>query len=384
MFLNTFLNAKGILTNFALLSLFVLTTIFILNYKIGLFILIILRVGLDYFREWDIFTVKDYFTLNFGAVLGIFILVFTLCWIIAKTKEIFKTPNILIIFLFLFISLISILYSQNQFAALEELVRICSFFAIYFLTFNLIKTKYDLQLARKIFLVSAIIPFFFGLWQIIAKTGLADESGFLRIYGSFAHPNAFSYFLVIILTLLIYFFITEENQKTKILYLLFIILNFILLVFTYSRGAWLAFATILLLLGILKYRKLLFKSLITIILFIILIVSVDLFFPNYNSSYFLNFNPSRRIIESFSLNHNSSISWRIELWQEMADVFWKKPFLGHGIGSFEQECLKATGFYTGSYEAHNDYLRLAIELGLIGLTIYVLLILIILKNIIKI
>lgn len=382
--LNAFLNFEGILTNLALLSLFVLTAIFIFNPKIGLFILIISKVGLDYFREWDIFIIKDYFTLNLGAVLGIFILVFTLCWMIAKKKEIFKTPNFLIIFLFLFISLTSILYSQYQFTSLKEWIRITSFFAIYFLTFNLIKSKYDLRLIQKIFLVSAIIPCFIGIWQIIAKTGLTDESGFLRIYGSFSHPNAFSYFLVIILTLLIHFFITAENQKTKIFYLLFIILNFILLIFTYSRGAWLAFATILLLLGVLKYRKLLFKSLVAIILFIILIFSVNLFFQDYNSSPFLNFDPSRRIIESFSLNHTSSISWRIELWREMADVFWKKPFLGYGIGSFEEESLRARGFYAGSYEAHNDYLRFAIELGLVGLAIYVLLILIILNNIIKI
>jgi len=384
-FLNTFLNMEGILTSLALLSLFILIFIFIFNPKIGLLVLIILRVGLDYFRDWDIFIVKDYFILNLGAILGIFILALTLIWIITKREEIFKTPNFLIIFLFLFISLASILSSQYQFTSLKEWIRIASFFAIYFLTFYLIKSKNDLQLVQKTFLVSAIIPCFMGLWQIITKTGLSDESSFLRIYGNFTQPNVFSYFLVIILTLLIYFFITVNNQKIKKIYLLFIILNFILLILTYSRGAWLAFSTILLLLGVLKYRKLLLKSLVIIFLSVVLILSINWFIPkDYNSSSILNFNPSRRITESFSLKQNSSISWRIELWGQMLNVFWEKPILGHGIGSFEKESFRKRGFYAGSYEAHNDYLRLAIELGLVGLTIYILLILIILKNIIKI
>jgi len=384
LFFSIFLNIEGILTNITLLSLFILIATFIFNPKIGFFLLIILRIELDYFRDWDVFIIKDYFSLNFGAILGIFIIFFALYWIIIKREKIFKTPNILIICLFLFISLISILYSQNQLTSITEWVRISSIFAIYFLTFHLIKTKYDLQLIQKAFLVSAIAPFFVGLLQIITKTGLADESGFLRIYSIFAHPNALSYFLVIILTLLIYFFIIAENQKIKIFYLVSIILNFILLIFTYSRGAWLALLITLLLLGVLKYRKLLLKSLVIISFFTILIFSINLFFQNYNSSIFLNFDLSRRIIKSFSSSHNSSISWRIDLWQEMAKTFWKKPFLGYGIGGFEKESLKINGLYAGSYEAHNDYLRLAIELGLIGLTVYILLILITLNKIIKI
>jgi O-antigen ligase len=105
---------------------------------------------------------------------------------------------------------------------------------------------------------------------------------------------------------------------------------------------------------------------------------------NYNFSPLLNFAPTRRIIESFSFEPYTSGLWRIELWQDMSNVFWKRPWFGHGLGSFEEEALKQRGFYAGSLEAHNDYLRIAVELGIIGLASYILLILVVLKNIIKI
>lgn len=429
-FLNTFLASQGVLTNFALCLLFFLILLFVSSPQIGLLVLIILRVALDYFRDWRIFVIQDVFSLNFGALLGIFILVFAFCWIIIKRKIFkmsyldsprdqrrwivpepllrdetpepllksetprftlknippYKIPNLPVIALFLIISLASIFYSLDRLVSLREWVRIASFFTIYLLVFDFIRSgKIKLKFIQKTLLASAIIPSIFGFWQIFTETGFKDEAGFTRIYGSFAHPNAFSYFLVIILTLLIYFFIIAESRKAKRWYLSSILLGITLLVFTYSRGAWLAFLIILLLFGLLKYRKLLFKSLIIVVLSTLLLWGIDNFFQkNYNFSPLLNFAPSRRLIETFSLQPYTSSFWRIELWQEMIDVFWKRPILGHGLGSFEEEALKQRGFYAGSLEAHNDFLHLSVELGIIGLVSYILLILIVLKNIIKI
>ncbi|MBU0636834.1 hypothetical protein KKH16_01330, partial [Patescibacteria group bacterium] len=213
--------SNEILTSLGLLLLFLVILVFIFNPQIGLFFLIILRINLDYFRDWEVFTIRDLFSLNFGALFGVFILIFVFYWIIVKKTNILKISNSLPIILFLIISLISIFYSGYQFLSLKEWIRIASFFAIYFLTFNLIKSKKSFPLIQKTFFISAIIPSLLGFWQILKNTGLRDDAGFLRIYGSFAHPNAFSYFLIIILTLLVYSFILEQNKKIKKYYLIF-------------------------------------------------------------------------------------------------------------------------------------------------------------------
>ncbi|MBU1870518.1 O-antigen ligase family protein, partial [Patescibacteria group bacterium] len=167
---------------------------------------------------------------------------------------------------------------------------------------------------------------------------------------------------------------------------IFIILNIILLLFTYSRGAWLCLFIILFLLSFLKYRKKLITSLIILLFLSSSVLFIDNWSQkNYNYSFLYNFSLTRRIAEITNFNpRTSSFLWRIELWKDMADVFWQKPIFGHGIGSFEKEVLKKRGFYAGSYEAHNDYLCIAVELGIIGLASYLSLILIFLKNIIKI
>lgn len=274
-----------------------------------------------------------------------------------------------------------------------EWVRIASFFTIYFLISNISMTKEEQfsntkknkkgnNIFLKVILVSAILPALVGFWQIFKKTGLEDETGFIRVYGTFAHPNPFSYFLVVILILLICFFIDTNSKTEKKYYLFSIILGITLLVFTYSRGAWAAFLMALFLFGFFKYRKQLFFGSIIFSLSLFFLLSINNWlYRNYNFSLLYSFAPTKRLAETLKWHpYTSSLLWRLELWEDMKNVFWERPLLGQGLGTFEEEALKRRGPYSGSLEAHNDYLRVAVELGIIGLISYLLLILVFLKN----
>lgn len=60
---------------------------------------------------------------------------------------------------------------------------------------------------------------------------------------------------------------------------------------------------------------------------------------------------------------------RFEAWPAIWDEAWRRPILGHGVGT-------ATKFVPTVWETvthvHNDYLRLGFEIGLIGLTLFLL------------
>src|SRR5690606_31656759 len=64
-------------------------------------------------------------------------------------------------------------------------------------------------------------------------------------------------------------------------------------------------------------------------------------------------------------------------------LIWERPILGNGLGSFTLVRARITSNPYEAWEAHNDYLRLAIETGLLGILSYVILILSILIKIIS-
>lgn len=92
---------------------------------------------------------------------------------------------------------------------------------------------------------------------------------------------------------------------------------------------------------------------------------------------------SQRVDEfvgSFEANEsaNSSTSIRFHIWEQGIKVFQSKPFIGHGTGDVKDvlvESYKGVGMLTAAdkkLNAHNQYLQIAISVGLIGLVLFLL------------
>ena len=69
-------------------------------------------------------------------------------------------------------------------------------------------------------------------------------------------------------------------------------------------------------------------------------------------------------------DHRSELSGdiRLHIDRDTVTMFAKRPILGWGLGTFEQVYPQFRSFYTSLYvdKAHNDYLQLAAETGLLG------------------
>jgi O-antigen ligase len=126
-----------------------------------------------------------------------------------------------------------------------------------------------------------------------------------------------------------------------------------MLALTKVRGAWAAFFFSFALLTLVKLKKL---GIILLIIFIF-------------SAVFIN-----RSLRSdiFSM---ASMSDRSVMWQNSVEIFKKHPLLGSGLNTFyvnymniRQDCFK---YIHGSY-AHNCYLQMAADIGLVGLLMFIL------------
>jgi O-antigen ligase len=60
---------------------------------------------------------------------------------------------------------------------------------------------------------------------------------------------------------------------------------------------------------------------------------------------------------------------RFEAWPKIWAEAWQQPYLGHGVGSVNDFVPLV---WPGMNHAHNDYLRIGFELGLVGLALFAL------------
>ena len=78
-----------------------------------------------------------------------------------------------------------------------------------------------------------------------------------------------------------------------------------------------------------------------------------------------------------------SIIWRQALIRESTPIIEARKFLGYGFGTFPlvwEENRNLVHQWDDSAEAHNDYLRITLELGLTGLVVYLLFLLALTKK----
>jgi O-antigen ligase len=62
---------------------------------------------------------------------------------------------------------------------------------------------------------------------------------------------------------------------------------------------------------------------------------------------------------------------RFEAWPKIWAEAWQRPYLGHGVGSINDFVPLV---WPGMNHAHNDYLRIGFELGLVGVVVFLLVI----------
>lgn len=329
------------------------------NNKYGLLLLIITRPILDFSMSTSVVSLGD-FSFNFVSLFAALVILFCTLVILKNRSKMKKLPLLWPWLIFLGITALSILVSIEKTGSLVELIRLGSILAMYGAAFCLINDNKDLSLLVKAIIASAILPATLAIYQFATGTGitLAEEGIYNRSFGTFSHPNILAFYLLIPLSLCLLVFLLSDKRKTGILWHGLLALTFFLaMVSTYTRGAWLGFMLVVLVLGVIRYRAFL------IIAAIILATA------------YLTAEPFQtRLNEISHVSPYGSIQWRFDLWKDGFDYGQQRPVLGYGSGAADDVILKNRGERFGSVHPHNDYLKIFLESGIFGLVAYLLLI----------
>jgi putative inorganic carbon (HCO3(-)) transporter len=172
----------------------------------------------------------------------------------------------------------------------------------------------------------------------------AGVVGYAGVNGLAAFEAQFMLFLLSIYTF--------QKQKWIKLGILGVVLTGIYcLLYSFSRGGYLAFLVGLMFLGILKERKILLAMLVLLIAWQVLLPT----------------SVQQRVSMTYDQHGqlDASAQTRVDLWQDAMTLFRDNPVLGTGFNTYAY--LGRVGYYT---DTHNYYLKVMVETGVIGLLLF--------------
>jgi len=300
--------------------------------------------------------------------------------------------------IYIFICFISIFISQIPHLSVSAFFfKILQVTYLYFVFIECMKTRARLKAFILAMMASTTLMAFDGLYQMVLGKEFVFGQPIVasRVTASFRHPNDFGAYLLMMIPILmsVTFYYRPERPndlvkkstfpwriKLSWSMVTFIIFTLALLSlgWTYSRGAWFGFLFALLLFGI-QNKRIFLMSVITLSLFLFI------FLPRLENTRSVSMlsdilissglgNPSQAIHESEPLPSvevlkneitKFSGSGRMSYWMETIHIIEKFPFLGTGLNTYSHVAPKFKITW-GGY-AHNCYLQMAAEIGIIGL-----------------
>ncbi len=340
------------------------------------FILILLafRPTLDYWRDYNIFSSR-FFDFNINAALSAFLLIWSVIFFI-KNYQLFKAVPLKILwFALLAWCASSLFYSYNSSSTIIETVKLSSLFSLFGICY--VMSLKDKERFREHFframLAGAVIPIATAVWQLLTKTGMTIDDVSNRIYGTFAHPNVLATFALLLLIVLTDEFIKTEKSNNKKLNLLSMSGTVLvaIIIFTYTRIAWISMVLLFVFVGLVFYRRILVYSLAGVALL------YTLFFP-FNRFLVTGFDihlQNNSIINRLTTRNqdSDSIAWRTDLIYKIIPLFIKNPVTGYGYGTFPNvwdDNKDIQNIWDNTSEAHNDYIKIGLESGIIGLILF--------------
>jgi len=364
----------------------ILLLLILMSVEKALLALIFIRPSIDIIGY---ISIPDYPMINLGSSIAIITIILSLYYLYINKKFFDKTqPPLSIILSILLILYIAFSFTGGLIAiGLQETIRAMSFIVLYFVGWIYATKQNKFFDLIRVLVYGSIIPLIVAYIEYFSGTGLYTNPGFEnRIAGTFGHPNVLAYYSVIILALIATVLINKDNNILKIERMIFRFIGIfyiIVLVVTFTRGAWFGLILFIVLMSLAQYPIRTFKiGSIIMVSGIILVLSYNflaspdiLDLPALNKIPIIN-----RVTGLFNADPSDSVIWRLNMWNDAYNKALESPIIGFGTGSSETIIEQTRGTYRGSVEVHNDYIKTFLEQGIIGLTIYVFLILNILFN----
>lgn len=296
-----------------------------------------------------------------GAVLNLLVLVLIGVLILRFPKKFSgNNPMIRQWGIFCGVCGLSVLYSPERMQSIKLLMNLLTYVAIVTIPIVLVRTSEDKKNWIRHLYYSSFMPVGFAIVGFATKQSFFYSFG--RLKGTFTHANILAFYLVFIITVIFYILKSGEFKLSggkRFFHYVYLIVVAGVLIVTGTRSAWLACAGFFFIYSFLKERRNFFILLV--------IVPLLIFVPQVKTRV-------DDLMTGTGQTRNeklNAMTWRLKLWSSSMDSIKRRPILGYGLGSFE--------YYSSSFfslekksrtPAHNAFIEILFETGLLGLVSY--------------
>lgn len=244
------------------------------------------------------------------------------------------------------------------------------FFLVFLLEVNSMKRL------KTIILIITISTF---LYSVFGLTKGSFSSGRFIIYGEMFDPNDIAYVLLSLFPLCFFYIVHKEGLLKRLLAIISIGASIILILLTGSRAGIIGLITIFLLLLFTKLEKVrwLYKIAFLIALFILYFLYEDK----------INIERYMTITDIESDYNITDESGRAQIWKRAYQLITENPLTGVGTNCFPMALgyLREDLFLIPQWQAaHNSYIQIITETGLIGFILFLSIIISSIKNFLRV
>jgi len=282
-----------------------------------------------------------------------------LIWIYYKIKSntinTLTTAPLLNLFALLILTfLLSFVNAVNGYLIAKELIKFIVIIGFYLLLVENASTKTLNAILNAICLTSFIITVWFLIDFLNGRVEPDWQRLWFRGLVSPVHLNAMGMFLTITIPINLSRFFNSRRNFIKFVFIISVLIQFVALYLTFSRGAWIGATMALGALAFFKYRLRGVLGLLLIVLVALMISSLFISPARLRGRFFSMFNPREFGIESRGHHMATAVK-----------LIKSNPVLGIGLGNFK---IAAKKYHNEELTemAHNIFLHYAAEAGIIS------------------
>jgi putative inorganic carbon (HCO3(-)) transporter len=287
-----------------------------------------------------------------AAMLSVAFLFAGLLWMAAQSREPLAptSPMVKPMAALVLAGAVSVVVSPNITGAAVDLLKLSTVVVILVVLNQLFVQARAVRMVLAAVVVSSIVPMLGAAYQFVSGTGLHTSGSFTRVQGTFTHPNPFAIYLTLLIVMGVAV-LRYLSPVRKLALLVFMGGWGVCLLLTYTRSAWIATVAGVLTVGLYQGKKVIAIFGLIIVVLVLTVPSTGARFADLEQG------------QTSTGAPGNSLVWRFDYWRQAIDLN-NDPLLGNGLRSVKETTDAAK-------EPHNDFIRVFVETGLIGLAAYV-------------
>ena len=317
--------------------------------RVAVLALLLVRATLDITTTVPLLSASGSSNVNANALMSLLVIAMGLSHIALRRIDIWRIPLVKPFAAFVAVTFVGIALAPDHNLALQDWLRIIGTLMVYILCVDLMRDRRDRRWLLRVILLSATVPLALGVYQFFTNTGDHGTPGLNRIMGTFVYPSQYGFYLVQLLPLALVILLHTKSRLGRIGLATTIPVMVFSIYATQTRGAWIGLITMFVVFLWARARwTMVFAPLVLGAMFFA-VPSVRARVSGITGGACVSVS-----------NCQSSVLWRQKQWADAIHVASLPKLATVGAG------LESVDVTLGNF-THNEYLRLLVETGVLGL-----------------